>query len=130
MSIIYEHGKTLRNYNNAAVFCALSPEHAFKSHVLSKFNYASLQNQRRRKPGIRVSIREKNMKMKEIFRENLFLENLEDDLLSQFFHCFFKVVRSGSFDKIIDLNPLELPIPLKYINDDANLLNLFMFPKS
>lgn len=118
----------LRNYNNTAVFWALSPTNAFKSHVFTVFDYQSLSLQRNRRPGLIVTKEDKTAKMRSIFESQLFITNIDSSTLAQYFRCFFKTGRSGGNDRIIGLNPLDLPEPIQYIEDETNLISLFMYP--
>ena len=124
----YENRKELRNYVNAAVFHAMSSDNAFKADVLAKFDYHTIQNHLRERNIGSVRKMEKLSKIKDVFRIQLRKTDLSNDVIPEFFSCFFKTSRSGSVDKILGLNPLDLPAPLQYITSDVSLLDLFIFP--
>ena len=56
---------------------------------------------------------------------------LTEDTITEFFKCFFKTQRAsgGRYDRIVGLNPEDLPLPKKFIDNEANLFELFSFPK-
>jgi hypothetical protein len=128
LKIVYDDGRKRRNYNNAVIFWALDSGHAFRSHVLGKFEFDSISNQCRKKPGISVDKIDKAQKMREVFSAQLMRTDIEDDSLADFFSCFFDTSRSGKNDKIIGLNPKNLPEPLNRIPDGVDLMKLFLFP--
>ena len=126
----YKDGRMLRNYVNAAIFHAMRDDHAFKADVLAKFNYHDIRHNLGARGIGKVSQRDKLYKLKEVFRVQLKKTDIADDSLAEYFSCFFKVSRSGGKNKIIGLNPLDLPTPIQYIDRDANLLELFIFPQA
>jgi hypothetical protein len=120
--------RELRNYVNAAIFFALQPSHPFKSHVLSKFNYYEIEQKRnQRRIGI-ITSAQKQHYMKEIFNMQFKMSNINSDTLAEYFSCFFEKTRSGRNDKILGLNPKGFPTAIKYIEDTANPMDLFIFP--
>jgi hypothetical protein len=124
----YSHRSKLRNYVNAAVFLALPNTHPFKAHVFSVFNYDRIErNLGRRNVGV-VSLEDKRKGMRFIFLEYFKRNDILDDILADYFSCFFKTRRTGGNDKIIGLNPKELSQPLHLIDEGANLFELFIFP--
>ncbi len=124
----YKDGRKLRNYVNAAVFHVMPDDNAFKAHVLAIFNFSEIQQQARNRGVGRIKRQEKITKLKSAFRVQFKRTNISDDILAEFFTCFFKTSRSGGIDKIVGLNPLDLPTPIQYINESMNLLSLFIFP--
>lgn len=130
----WDDGRKLRNYNNAVVFWAMEDSHPFKAQVLARFNYSKLQSLPERHPERKVSIVGKKQKMKDIFLSCLKLPQnkmLTEDTMTEFFKCFFKTQRAsgGRYDRIVGLNPEDLPLPKKFIDNEANLFELFSFPK-
>lgn len=124
----FQHQKELRNYVNKVVFHIMPFDNAFKADVLAKFDYHNIQSHLgERNIGI-VSTQEKLDKLKEIFRVQLRKTDISDNVLSDFFSCFFKTSRTGANDKILGLNPLDLPEPMQYIAGSINPLDLFIFP--
>ena len=124
----YENRKELRNYVNAVVFHAMPFDNAFKADVLAKFDYNTIQHHLGGRNIGRVSGIDKLSKIKDVFRIQLRKTDLSNDVIPEFFSCFFKTSRSGSIDKILGLNPLDLPAPLQYITSNVSLLDLFIFP--
>gem|GEM_PF-5565915 len=120
--------RELRNYVNAAVFFALAPSNPFKAYVLAKFRYNEMQQHLGRKNIGRITTGEKKSFMREIFTTYFKMTNITDDTLVEYFNCFFKNGRSGKNYKILRLNPKDYPPPIKYIDDKANLFELFVFP--
>ena len=103
-------------------------DNAFKADVLAKFDYHNIQSHLgERNIGI-ISKQEKLDKLKEVFRIQLRKTDISDNVLSDFFSCFFKTSRTGANDKILGLNPLDLPTPIQYITGNINPLDLFIFP--
>ena len=125
----YEDWRTLRNYVNAVVFHVMSDEHAFKADVLAKFHYHEILSHLGQRGIGRVIKEDKIQKMREVFRVQLNKTDLDDNTLAEFFSCFFKTSRSGGIDKIIGLNPLDLPVPIWHISPVINLFDLFLFPR-
>lgn len=124
----FQHQKELRNYVNKVVFHIMPFDNAFKADVLAKFDYHNIQSHLgERNIGI-VSKQEKLDKLKEVFRVQLKKTDISDNVLSDFFSCFFKTSRSGANDKIVGLNPLDLPEPIQYVTGDINPFTLFIFP--
>ena len=124
----FQHQKELRNHVNKVVFHIMPPDNAFKADVLAKFDYHNIQSHLgERNIGI-VSKQEKLDKLKGVFRIQLRKTDISDNVLSDFFSCFFKTSRTGANDKILGLNPLDLPEPIQYIAGSINLLDLFIFP--
>ena len=124
----FQHQKELRNYVNKVVFHIMPFDNAFKADVLAKFDYHNIRpHLGERNIGI-VSKQEKLDKLKEVFRVQLRITNISDNVLSDFFSCFFKTSRTGANDKILGLNPLDLPEPILYVTGNINPLDLFIFP--
>ena len=124
----FQHQKELRNYVNKVVFHIMPFDNAFKADVLAKFDYHNIQSHLgERNIGI-ISKQEKLDKLKEVFRIQLRKTDISDNVLSDFFSCFFKTSRTGANDKILGLNPLDLPTPIQYITGNINPLDLFIFP--
>jgi len=124
----FQHQKELRNYVNKVVFHIMPPDNAFKADVLAKFNYHYIQSHLEERNTGNVSKQDKLDKMNEVFRVQLRRTDISDNVLSEFFSCFFKTSRSGANDKILRLNPLDLPEPIQYIAGSINPLDLFIFP--
>lgn len=124
----FQHQKELRNYVNKVVFHIIPPDNAFKADVLAKFNYHYIQSHLGERNIGNVSKQDKLDKMKEVFRVQLRRTDISDNVLSEFFSCFFKTSRTGANDKILGLNPLDLPTPIQYITGNINPLDLFIFP--
>lgn len=124
----FQHQKELRNYVNKVVFHIIPPDNAFKADVLAKFNYHYIQSHLGERNIGNVSKQDKLDKMKEVFRVQLRRIDISDNVLSEFFSCFFKTSRTGANDKILGLNPLDLPTPIQYITGNINPLDLFIFP--
>ena len=124
----FQHQKELRNYVNKVVFHIMPPDNAFKADVLAKFNYHYIQSHLGERNIGNVSKQDKLDKMKEVFRVQLKRTDISDNVLSEFFSCFFKTSRTGANDKILGLNPLDLPEPIQYIAGSINPLDLFIFP--
>ena len=124
----FQHQKELRNYVNKVVFHIMPPDNAFKADVLAKFNYHYIQSHLGERNIGNVSKQDKLDKMKEVFRVQLRRTDISDNVLSEFFSCFFKTSRTGANDKILGLNPLDLPTPIQYITGNINPLDLFIFP--
>ena len=124
----FQHQKELRNYVNKVVFHIMPPDNAFKADVLAKFNYHYIQSHLGERNIGNVSKQDKLDKMKEVFRVQLRRTDISDNVLSEFFSCFFKISRTGANDKILGLNPLDLPTPIQYITGNINPLDLFIFP--
>lgn len=124
----FQHQKELRNYVNKVVFHIMPFDNAFKADVLAKFNYHYIQSHLGERNIGNVSKQDKLDKMKEVFRVQLRRTDISDNVLSEFFSCFFKTSRTGANDKILGLNPLDLPEPIQYIAGSINPLDLFIFP--
>lgn len=124
----FQHQKELRNYVNKVVFHIMPPDNAFKADVLAKFSYHYIQSHLGERNIGNVSKQDKLDKMKEVFRVQLRRTDISDNVLSEFFSCFFKISRTGANDKILGLNPLDLPTPIQYIARNINPLDLFIFP--
>jgi len=121
--------KAFNRFNNALVFWILDDTHSFKSHVLAKFDYHTLsQTLHRARPGIRIPVGTKRQKMADIFREQLKIIKISPQFASELFSCFFSTKRSGGNDKIVGLNPLGFPPPIKKLTEKANLYNLLALP--
>ena len=103
-------------------------DNAFKADVLAKFNYHYIQSHLGERNIGNVSKQDKLNKMKEVFRVQLRRTDISDNVLSEFFSCFFKTSRTGANDKILGLNPLDLPEPIQYVTGDINPFTLFIFP--
>lgn len=124
----YMNGRELRNYVNAVVFHVMPPDNAFKADVLAKFDYDNIRQHLGERNIGRVNRQEKLDKMKTVFRVQLRITDISDNVLSEFFACFFKTRRSGAVDKILGLNPLDLPNPITSIAENVSPLDLFIFP--
>lgn len=125
----YNDGRTLRNYVNAVVFHIMPNDNAFRADVLAKFNYHSIQSRLGQRGVGKVTAQEKINKLREVFRVQLRKTDINNDTLAEYFNCFFKIRRSGGIDKIISLNPLDLPVPTQYVGSNINLFDLFLFPE-
>jgi len=125
----YNDGRTLRNYVNAVVFHIMPNDNAFRADVLAKFNYHSIQSRLGQRGVGKVTAQEKINKLGEVFRVQLRKTDINNDTLAEYFSCFFKIRRSGGMDKIISLNPLNLPVPTQYVGSNINLFDLFLFPE-
>lgn len=125
----YQDRRTLRNYVNAVVFHIMPDTHAFKADVLAKFHYHDIQAHLGERGIGKVSRQEKIEKMRELFRVQLRMVDMDDNTLSEYFSCFFKTRRSGGIDKIAGLNPLDLPAPTSHICSNMDLFSLFLFPE-
>lgn len=128
----WSDGRKLRNYNNSAVFWAMEDSHPFKAQVLSIFKYHELEKLPERHPQRKITLMDKKNKMKKVFLSSLKLpenKQITEDTMKEYFSCFFKTTRSGGRDKITGLNPKNLPVPKAHIDIQANIFDLFMFPK-
>ena len=126
--ILNHETKAFNRFNNVLAFWVLDEKHPFKAHVLAQFEYHTLATMKGKKPGIRVTTDEKNNKMVSIFREQLQIREISHQFASELFSCFFSTTRSGGYDKIVGLNPLELPPPITTIKEIINLHKLFELP--
>ncbi len=129
LATTYQDRRTLRNYVNSVIFHVMSSDHAFKADVLAKFHYHDIAANLGRRGVGKIPRQDKIAKMKEVFRVQLRMRDMDDGTLSEYFSCFFKTSRSGGVDKIIGLNPLDLPVPVQYINPEMSLFGLFLFPE-
>lgn len=114
--------------NNSLIFWALDDTHAFKSHVLAKFECEKLTQ-----GPIRIRQTERTVKMKEVI--DAYFKGLKLDrtaypkLFTQFFNAKSKTRRTGIY-RITSLNPYNYPVPKKRITDadKVNLVELFVWP--
>lgn len=130
----WNDGRKLRNYNNSVVFWVMDNSHPFKAQVLALFNYTELEKLPVGHKMRKVSITDKKQKMNEVFLSYLKLPQssmITEDTMAEFFKCFFKTHRAsgGRYDRIVGLNPEDLPAPKTFIDNRANLFELFIFPK-
>lgn len=117
----YHNNREFRNFNNALIFHALDDKHSFRVHVLAQFRY----NPAAIKASEKLTPEQKNERMRVVFR-SYFKRSVSDRVLANCFTVFFDATRSGGKDKIVGLNPLHLPEPLRRIKDGAELLTLFV----
>lgn len=127
----YTDGRRLRNYVNAAIFHALPEGHQFKALVLARFKYNEIINSNNRRGLGRYTSQERKDILKGIFKDYFHQDNIiDDDTLMEFFKCFFKTTQTGHRLKIHGLNPENLPTVQRYMPNNADLLQLFMFPNA
>ena len=120
--------RKLRNYNNTVIFWALEETHTFKLQTFAEFDYNPTSNER-----CLVTPINKLTKLKNIFRTQLMIDNINDDSLKEFFKCFFNTQRGsgGTIEYINGVNPLCFDgEPLRRITNEEDLQRLFIFPNS
>lgn len=121
----YADRRDFMSLNNSLIFWALDKSHAFKAHVLAKFDCDKLLQGH-----IKISPSERTLKMKEVMDAYLKGAKLDMTFYSKLFTCFFGDQRIAGDCKIWSLNPYDYPEPKKRITDadGVNLMELFVFP--
>ena len=114
--------------NNSLIFWALDDTHAFKSHVLAKFECKKLSQ-----GPIKISRVERTKKMQEVMNAYLGRLKLDRTFCSKLFTQFFGAeakTRSGGMYRITSLNPYNYPEPKKRITDadKVNLAEILVLP--
>lgn len=114
--------------NNSLIFRALDDAHAFKSHILAKFECKKLTQ-----GPIKISRIERTKKMQEVMNAYLGRLKLDRTFCSKLFTQFFGAeaeTRSGGMYRITSLNPYNYPEPKKRITDadKVNLAEMLVLP--
>lgn len=114
--------------NNSLIFWALDDTHAFKSHILAKFECEKLTQ-----GPIKISRVERTKKMQEVMNAYLGRLKLDRTFCSKLFTQFFGAeaeTRSGGMYRITSLNPYNYPEPKKRITDvdKVNLTEILVLP--
>lgn len=122
---VHEDKREFMRLNNSLIFWALDNTHAFKSHLLAKFKCSKLEQ-----GNIKISPRERVVKMKEVVDAYLVGMRLNPTFYAKLFSSFFGDERISGKYKIWSLNPYDYPEPKKRIadTDKVNLVEMLVFP--
>lgn len=122
---VHEDKREFMRLNNSLIFWALDNTHAFKSHLLAKFECSKLEQ-----GYFKISPRERVAKMKEVVDTYLVGMKLNPIFYAKLFSSFFGDERISGKYKIWSLNPYDYPEPKKRIadTDKVNLVEMLVFP--
>ncbi len=119
----YNNKVKLRNFINALVFHILPDAHIFKAMVITK---SKLNNPNEE---LRLNSTDLLTFMRDIFNTISLGDGLADKTLQQFFSSFFKKERIAGTHILRNLNPLEIPDPIKTLPPNVDILEHFILPE-